>query len=821
VRDLWQDLRYAVRMLVKSAGMTAIAILTLALGIGANTAIFSLVNSFLLRPLPVPHAEQIVTVTYQQKDGSLQSNFSIPELHDIQQGAGAAFSEVFGYQIGTGGLTIGKETSPVTTNYVTGNFFSALGVQPELGRFISENEGNVAAMSPVVVLGYSCWKTRFGGDPDVVGRSLVFDGTPVTVIGVVKKEFHGPYALLDTQVYLPLGMMLADSTTPRDYMTNRDSRYLVLFGRLRPGVDLAAAQPVLRVMSDQLAREYPKSETGIVVEAFSERLSRPYPDRDNTMLKIATLFLILAALVLVLACVNVANFLLVRATVRQQEMAIRSALGGSRSRLIRQLLTESLVLALAGGLAGVFVGMLASDVLSSVKLHTSFSVILDFQFDWRVFLYAFGLALATGLVVGVAPAWRASNGRMLQVMRDGGRSVTLSRSWLRNGLVVAQVGGSLMLLIIAGLMTRSLGNVRQMQLGFRAPGIVDFTMDPMEIGYDEKRGTEFYRAVVEKVRNLPGVKSASVAFSAPLGYYQNADSVEVAGMELAKGEAPPAIGENQVLPDYFTTMGIPRLDGRDFTYADTEEKPRVAIVNRAMAEKFWPKQSAIGHEFTMVSDRAHSVRVVGVVENSRVTSLVGPVRPYAYVPLMQNYSSLATLHVRVENVNAPEQMIGAVREQIASIAPSMPVFDVRPLVQAMDTLNGFLVFEMAAILAGALGGMGLILAVVGVFGVISFSVSQRTHEIGIRMALGAEARDVLSMVLRQGAVIVAGGLVLGILLAAVIGRLVGGFLAGVSPFDPVTYVGVTAGLTIVAMIACWLPARRATRVDPMVALRYE
>src|SRR5579863_3133250 len=560
VRNLWQDLRFAVRTLVKSPGMTAVAILTLALGIGANTAIFSLVNSFLLRPLPVPHAEQLVYLTFETKDGTLQNNLSVPEFQDIQRGAGAAFSDIFGYQIDTGGLTIGRETAPVTTNYVTGNFFGALGLQPELGRFISENEGNVAEISPVIVLGYTCWKTRFGGDPNVVGRSVLYNGTSVTVIGVVKREFHGPYALLDTQVYLPMGMMLANSTTARDYMTNRDSRYVVLYGRLRPGVDVAGSQPVLRVLSDQMARENPKSETGIVIEAFPERLSRPYPDRDNTMLKIATLFLILAALVLVLACVNVANFLLVRATVRQQEMAIRSALGGSRSRLIRQLLTESLVLALAGGFAGVLVGMLATDLLSSVKLHTSFSVALDFKFDWRVFLYAFGLALATGLVVGVVPAWRASNGAMLQVMRDGGRSVTASRSWLRNGLVVAQVGGSLMLLIIAGLLTRSLGNVRQMQLGFKAPGVLDFTMDPMEIGYDQQRGIEFYKTVVERVRSIPGVAGASVAFSAPLGYYENGDSIEVPGVEVPKGEALPGIGTNQVSPDYFVTMGIPLVD---------------------------------------------------------------------------------------------------------------------------------------------------------------------------------------------------------------------------------------------------------------------
>jgi macrolide transport system ATP-binding/permease protein len=820
VKNLVQDLRYAVRMLVKSPGMTAVAVLTLALGIGANTAIFSLVNSYLLRPLPVRDAEQLTVLAFQQKQGPLQNNFSVPEFLDIQKGATATFSDVMAYQIGAGGLTIGKDTQPITTNYVSGNFFGALGLQPELGRFITPNEGSVSEIHPLMVLGYSCWKTKFGGDPNIAGRSVTFDGRPVTIIGVVPKQFHGPYALLDTQAYLPLNMMLADNSNPKDVMVNRENRYLLLLARLRPGMDLAGAQSILRVVSDRLSNEYPKSEDGVLLEPFAERLSRPDPDLNGTIPKIASLFLILAGLVLLLACVNVANFLLVRATVRQQEMAIRAAMGGSRPRLIRQLLTESVVLALAGGLAGVGFGLFCSSLLSNIKLQTTFSVVLDFQFDWRVFLYAFGAALVTGIAVGVVPAWRASNGRMLEVMRDGGRTVTAGRSWLRNGLVITQVGGSLMLLIVAGLMTRSLEHVRQMQLGFNARGLLNLTLDPSEVGYDKAQGLAFFKEALARVRSLPGVKSASIAFSVPLGYYATADSIEVPGFEVGKGEAPPNLNYNVVTPGYFDTLNIPLVEGHDFTDADVEGKPRVAIVNRAMAEKFWPKTSAIGHEFTLVSDRAHSIRVAGVVENSRTTNLIGPMHENFYVPMAQQYSSLATMQVRSER-GSPESLAGAVREQIASVAPSMPVFDVRPMVDAMDTLNGFLIFEMAAVLAGALGALGLILAVVGVFGVISFSVSQRTHEIGIRMALGADARNVLAMVLRQGAVIVAAGLALGILLAAVMGKLVGGFLSGVSPFDPLTYVCVSVGLTVVAMVAGYLPARRATQVDPMVALRYE
>ena len=817
--SLAQDVRYALRMLRKNPGLTGIAVLTLALGIGANTAIFSMVNSFLLRPLPVPNPSEIAVLAFQQKKGPLQNNFSIPEFQDIRGGTSTAFSDVLGFQFGAGGITIDGKTQPITVNYVSGNYFTLLGLKPQLGRFILPSEGDPTTIHPVLVLGYNYWRARFGADPNVVGKTVLYDGHPTTVIGVAPREFHGTFVLLDAQGYLPLGMIGMDSSYPKDMVTNRELRNVLLLARLRPGVQLREAQSVLNVVSDRLTKEFPKSEQDMLVQAFPERLARPQPDLDNTMPKVAALFLILAALVLLLACVNVANFLLVRATARQREMAIRAALGGSRLRLIRQLLIESLLLALSGGAAGIALGLLSSDSLASIPFQTTFPIIVDLGFDWRVFFYAFAAAVTTGICVGIVPALRASNGHMLEVIREGGRTMTAGRSWLRSGLVVAQVGGSLMLLIVAGLMTRSLAHVRGSSLGFEPRQILNLTLDPNEIGYNKDQGLAFYKQLIERVESVPGVQSASVASSVPLGYYNYGDSLEVPGYEVPTGEAPPFAGYNAISPGYFRTLGIPLLQGREFNGTDSNGSQPVAIVNEATATRLWPKESAIGHEFTMVGDRAHTLRVVGVTKDSRTTSLMGPMGLFFYVPLAQQYSSLATLQVRA--ASAPESIAGPVREQITSLAPSMPILEVRGMLQGLDTLNGFLVFELAAGLAGTLGLLGLILAVVGVFGVISFSVSQRTHEIGIRMALGARSGSVLQMILRQGALIVSVGLVLGIVLALAITRLVGQFLEGVSPTDPLTYVCVSAAMALVGLLACYIPARRATRVDPMVALRYE
>jgi predicted permease len=819
IETAFQDIRFGLRMLRKNLGFTAIAVLTLGLGIGANTAIFSMVNSFLLRPLPVRNPEQLTVLGMQLKKGPLQTSFSYPEFEDLQTQSSSVFSDVIADELGEAGITLNGKTEPIIVNYVSGNFFAALGVQPLLGRFILPSEGSITELNPVIVLGYSYWQTRFGGDPNLIGKTVLYDGHPVTVIGITPKEFHGLYSLADMQGFLPFGMHQVDNSYQPDTPTNRSDRNLVIYARLAPGITLAKAQSALDVIGERLAKQNPTTEEGMTVSVFLERFSRPEPDPDRGLLKVATLFLILAALVLVLACVNVANFLLVRATARQREMAIRTALGGTRLRLIRQLLTESVLLALCGGLAGVFFGLAGSNALSAIHLGTTLPVLLDFHLDWRVFGYASAAALVTGLIVGIVPAIRSSRRGVVEAIRDGGRTMSGSRNRFRTALVVVQVGGSLMLLIVAGLMMRSLSYVRRSDLGFDPRPVVNLTLDPEDIGYGKQQGQQFYNQLIERVEAMPGVESASVAFSVPMGYYGNFDWIEVPGYEVPSGTARPIVGLNYVTTDYFRTMGIQLLEGRSFTKADDERSPWVAIINESMANKFWPNQSAIGHEFRQSSIHVHSLRVVGVVKNSRTNNMIGPIREYFYAPFAQQYSSLATLQVRT--TPAPESMTTAIREQIASLAPSMPVFDVHTMLQGLYTVNGFLLFELAAALAGILGTLGLVLALVGVFGVVSFAVSQRTNEIGIRMAMGAGQRTILRMILRQGVWIISAGVLSGLVLTVAISRLVGEFISGVSPYDPLTYLSVSTLLVLVALFACYVPARRATRVDPIVALRYE
>lgn len=574
------------------------------------------------------------------------------------------------------------------------------------------------------------------------------------------------------------------------------------------------------MVSQRLAQQYPDIDKDLSVKAFPELRARPNPDPSNTVLVISGLFLALAALVLLLACVNVANILLVRATIREREMAIRAALGAARNRLVRQLLTESILLALLGGLAGMLLGKWGSSAISSIQLQTDLPVRLDFRFDWRVFAYAFSAALLTGIVVGLVPAIRASRGNLSAILHEGGRGVVGGKNRLRSSLVVAQVGGSLALLIIAGLFTRSLGKAQKTNLGFNPNHVVNISMDPNEIGYNEAQGREFYKNLLERVRALPSVQSASIAGAVPLGYINDSDTLTIAGYQPPPDQPPPQLFYNVISPDYFKTMEISMIRGRTFTAADDAHAQYVGIINEAMAKQFWPNADPLGREFKIGVDPKHWIQVVGVAKDSRFQGVTGPIRPYFYLPLLQQYgfNSLQTLQVRT--FAAPEAMMPELERVIETLAPELPVFDVKTMNQGLNTLGGFLFFQIGAVMAALLGMLGLLLAIVGVYGVVSYTSSQKTHEIGIRMTLGAQPIDILKMIFRQGLFIVAIGLVVGIAMALAAARVVGQFLT-VSPTDPLTYVVVSAILTIVALAACYIPARRAMRVDPMVALRYE
>jgi putative ABC transport system permease protein len=816
--SLMQDVQYGMRTLRKNPGFTAVAILTLALGIGANTAIFSLVDAFLLRPLPVKDPQQVATLAYQLKGGQLINIFSVPDYRDIREQTGNVFSGLITYQISLDGLSVNGKADRIVTSYVAGNFFSTLGIKPAVGRFILPSEEETA-VAPVLVLGNSYWMTRFGGDPEIVGKKVAINGHPVTIVGVAPEGFHGLFPLGEIQGYLPLGLATI-AGNPSDFTTNRGFRNAFVFGRLRPGMSIKQAQASLDVVAQRLSQENPKDDKDLSLQVFPELRSRPNPDPKNTIVVISSLFLGLSALVLLLACVNVGNILLVRATVREREMAIRAALGAGRIRLIRQLLTESILLAVCGGLAGIAIGYWGSSSLGHINLGTDLPVRLDFGFDWRVFGFAFAAALITGIIVGIVPAIRASRGNLAQILHEGGRGLVGGRHRVRDALVVAQVAGSLMLLIIAGLFTRSLGEAQRTNLGFDPNHVVNFFMDPNEIGYNEAQGRAFYKTLLARVRALPGVVSASTANSTPLGYYNNGDTVVVEGYEVPAGQPTPVSFYNAISSDYFKTMDIPMLQGRLFTDADDQNTQFVGIVNEAMAKKYWPNQDAIGRHFKIGADPNHSITVVGVAKDSRYSGMTGEIQPYFYVPILQHYAanSLAALQVRTSA--APESMIPEVERVIQSMAPDMPVFDVKTMSEALNTLNGLLIYQIGALLAAALGILGLILALVGVYGVISFAASQKTHEIGVRMALGAQRWDVLKMIFGQGLIIVGIGLALGLAAVLAASRVMGQFLV-VSATDPMTYITVSAALALVALLACYIPARRAMRVDPMVALRYE
>ena len=818
METLLQDIRYGLRMLRRSPAFTAIAVITLALGIGANTTIFSMVDSFLLRPLPVPDPGQITALTQFQKDGTRNDYFSFADYRDLRAQTPEAFSNLLAYKFGMDGLNAHGKTDRILTNYVSGNFFSTLGIKPALGRFILPSEGEVMGADPIMVLTYSYWKARFGSDPDIVGKQVSVNGQPITIVGVAPKGFDGINCVLSFQAYLPLSMATTLEGDPADFMTNRQARDFMLYGRLRPGVTLKQAQASLDVVAQRLAQQYPDMDKGRSLRIFPELRSRPNPDPSNTMLIVSGLFLGLAGMVLLLACGNVANILLVRATVRAREMAVRAALGAARIRLIRQLVTESVVLALAGGATGILIGLWGSSFLSSIRLHIDVPVRLNFSFDWRLLAFALAIALATGVIVGLVPALRASGQNLGAVLHQSGRGVVSGRHRLRDGLVTIQVGGSLMLLIVAMLFTRSLGKAQQTSLGFEPSGVINFSMDPSEIGYSEDQGRAFYRNLLTQVRSVAGVESATTASSVPLGYIGDSYTLDIDGYQPPAGQPKPDVASSVVSSDYLATMKIPLVRGRMIDESDTATAPFVAVVNQAMVKRFWPDRDPIGRHFKLASEPQPVIEVIGVAKDSRFHGMTGDIAPYLFMPLAQHYQSLAVLQVRTSI--APRTMIPQIERLIESQASSMPVFDVQTMTQALDTVNGLLLFQIGAGLAASLGLLGLVLAVVGVYGVISYSAAQRTHEIGVRMAVGAQPLDILKMVLRQGLLIVCVGLALGIGAAFASARVLSGFLT-VSASDPVTYVSVAAVLTLVALAASYIPARRATKIDPMLALRYE
>lgn len=820
METLFQDIKFGARMLFKNPVTTLVAVITLALGIGANTAIFGTLNGLFLRELPVANASRLAVIgaeTRGQPDSRYE--FSYLDYRDIRQQA-SGFSDVLAYNLNLVALDSGNQADTIVVSYVSDNYFSALGLKPAAGQLLYGNEVEERGHEPVIVLGNAYWKKRFNGDPGVVGKQIKLNGHSTTVVGVAPEGFHGLYSLVDMDAYAPLGMRTLSSDS-QSFWTKRDSRSLKMLGYLKPGVTLKEAQSSLNVVMSRLAEQYPEDKDQSA-RIYPERLARPEPDPSNGTVIAGVLFMGLAGMVLLLACTNVANIILVKATSRNREMAVRAALGAARSRLIRQLITESTLLALLGGVMGMVLGASVTHALGNIHIVVLGNQLLfSFPFDWHVFAFGMTAALVTGILVGLAPAMRASRTNLNQVLHEGSRGILAGtgRSRLRNALVIVQIAGSLMLLVVTGLFVRSARNAEHVYLGFDPSHVLNATIDTRSQGFDKARARRFYRELEERVQHMPGVVSASITTSVPMGVNGDSNHVYVEGSTASDKQAVPSVRYSAVGVQYFDVMRVPLLRGRTFTEQDDDKAPLVAVVNEVMAQRFWPNQDVIGKRFSVDGPAGPFIQIVGLTKQGKYTGPAEDPTPFFYIPMQQNDSLVAMIQLRT--AGAPELLGPELVREIHSIAPNLPVIDVQKMDEVLEGVNGLFLFRMATRFSGSLGLVGLILAVVGVYGVISYAAAQRTHEIGVRMALGASRLNILKMILKQGSMMVGGGLAAGLLLTVVAGRGISSLLVGVSPTDALTLVLASLFLASVGLLASFLPARRAMKVEPLRALKCE
>jgi len=819
-----RDLRYAIRFLWAQKGFTAAAILTLAIGLGANTAFFGLLNA-VLRPLAVPDAHQIVAVAAETKGddtGGFQFTFSIEQMKDFQDRADP-FSAVVGVMARIGGLSANGKASQFWYCAVSDNFFAGLGVKPAAGTLFASQSG-----SPVhVVIGHSFWMKTFGGDPNVIGQSIRIDGAPAVVTGVVDRSFLGTFMGVEMDGYVTLDdFAFVDPSVNRWLYHNRKARPLQLYARLKPGVTVSEAQAAMDILMPKLEAEHPDTDKGITARVLPEPRARPMPMRAvSSAIPFVQFFgLAIAGLVLLLACMNVANLLLVRATARQREMAVRAALGASRARLVRQMVTEGMLLSALGGIAGYVLGQwVTAGYIARLDLGADLPLRIDVSFNWTVFLFSLGAAILTGVVIGLWPAWRASRADARAALHDGGKSQSDSpdRQRLRRLLVVGQISGALALLVVAGLFVRTLDAAQQIDLGFDADRLITVRLDPRQIAYTEDQTHEFYKELERRVAAWPDVEAVALAFTTPMSYLIAGGSIYIEGQPPDADTQPPATFLNHVGHNYFTTVGIPIVRGRPFVEDDERYHSttrRVAIVNESMAAKYWPGQDPIGKRLHLHNREDQILEVVGVARDSKYVVIFESPRPYLFIPRIRD-QSLQTLHVRT--AGNPAALAPRIEREIKTLAPDLPIADLRTMDQSMSGIFGFLIFRIGAIQTGGMGLLGLILAIIGVYGVVSFGASLRTREIGIRVALGAHPRDVLRLILGQGLLLVGVGIIVGLAVAIVMSRVLSRFLPLVDATDWITFASVAAGLAALALVACYLPARRAMNVPVMKALRYE
>ncbi len=814
VDTLRSDLVFAARLLRKSPAFTAAVVLTLALGVGVNAAVFSVVNALILRPLPVRDADRLAVIATQDTISHTLRGVSFADLQDYRAATGDVFEDIAGYSVGFLGLAPeGGRPERVLVTWVNGSYFPLLDLRPALGRLIRADEGGRGRVDAVAVLGYSTWQRRFNGDRSAVGKVVKVNGQPCTIVGVVPPDFVGTFAFSESELYLPLNWRGDDG------FDNRQARGLHALARLRPGVSIESAQAAMGVVAGRLSREYPDASGGVGVRVLPERLARPEEDQFRTNATGAAIMLAMVALVMLVAAVNVTNLLLARAMSRRRELAIRAALGAGRGRLVRQMVTEGLMLAALGGGVGVVLGAWAARALATMRLPGDLPVRFDFHLDSRVLAYTAVLALVSGLIVGLVPALRVSGSDLnhsLSHTRHGPPGIYGRGS--RSVLVVVQIAASFVLLVAAGLFVRSLFEAERADLGFRPEGVLNVHMDIGQLGYTEAQGRVLFQEVARQVRPIPGVQTSSFAFTIPMGYIRAISSVEPEGRQGDSYQRFSA-GKNIVGPDYFQTMGIRLVRGRTFGDADSALSRRVAIVNQRFADVLWPGRDPIGRRFKSARPGDPWIEVVGVTITGKYHFLFEDPQPYFYVPLEQDYTGLRVLQVRTSM--AHEALVPAIESAIRAFEPNLPLYDVQSMRQALGSGLGFFPVRVGALAVTTLGLLAFTLAIVGLYGVVSYLVSQRTQEFGVRIAVGATRRDVVRLVVRDGLRLILIGLAAGLLVTLMCSRVVGSLLFGVHPTDPLILLGAAPILGGVALIACTIPAWCAARLDPTVALRSE
>ena len=829
MRTLIHDVRYAVRMLIKNAGFSAVAILSLALGIGANTTIFTVVNAVLLNPLPVKDVARVVEIdTVDSKTRVTQARavklgMSYLNFQDYARQTTDQFSAI-ACLVGPLPLTWsgGAEPRQLTGNLVSASYFDLLGIRPAAGRFFFPDEDKKPGGNNVAVLSYNLWADKFGANAAVIGQTINLNATPYTVIGVAPHGFRGTFTFAPSeQVWIPVSMN--GEALAGFFKDNFNTRRFLGTGaiaRLKDGVTIGSAEASLKTIASHLESTFPQDNAGRSVALTPAAEAAVGVNNNGQMSLVGGFMMGVVGLVLLIACVNLANLLLAQAASREKEIGVRAAMGASRWRVIQQLLTESLVLAFISTLVGLAIAYSGRSVLWSFRPPFIQDSDIDLTFDSHVLLFTVSVALLTAVLIGLAPALKASKSDLINILKIGGRGNTIgwTSNPFRSLLVVTEIALALVALVGAGLFIRSMQSAQNIDPGFESKNLFMFNFDLGAMHYDEGRGQQFFRAAIERAQSSPGVAAATVSDGPPLqpGFLR---TIFPEGQDEKSGYRGTLTTVNDVSPTFFQTLRIPMLNGREFNDEDRATTKPVAIASEAMAKHFWPNepvQNIVGKRFHFIQDNTMR-EIVGVAKNTLVGNIGEEPQPLVYLPLAQNYAPAVVMLVRTSG--RPESVISTVRGQVQSLDPNLALTNVLTVEELIG--QGLWAPRMGAAMLIVFGGLALLLAIIGVYGVLSYSVNQQTREIGIRMAMGAQTEGVLKLVVGQGMRLAGAGLLLGLIVAFAAMRVLSTLLYGVSAHDPLTFVSVTLILALAAALACFIPARRATKVDPIIALRYE